>query len=225
MTEPSSGHISVYKTNKAPVPEDGRLFSPVFERNSPPMIAALAPIFAGLTGTVVEIGSGTGQHAGAFQLAFPELVWQPSDLMAHHRASIEGWRSHLRLPPRPAWDLDAATDWAALPEVAALDDLQAVVAMNVIHIAPVSVLHGIIDGAGKSLSAGGLLILYGPFREDGAFNSEGDKKFDATLRAENPEWGLRDLKDVRDLAAKARFELAQRIEMPANNRILVFSRL
>ncbi len=201
---------------------DGRLQSPTFARNSPPIIARLAPWLNGLAGPVLEIGSGTGQHAAAMALAFPDLQWWPSDPDAAHRASISAWQAHLRAPDRPALALDGAADWAADPGVAALGPLGAVVSMNVIHISPVAVARGIIAGAGKALGRGGLLIFYGPFKENGEHTGAGNAAFDRGLRAENPDWGLRDIADLTAWSAAAGLDREAVIAMPANNRIVLF---
>lgn len=222
MARPTSTHSAVYNAQNAPVAADGRLFSHVFERNCPPIIATLAPYLASRCGTVLEIGSGTGQHVGAFALAFPGLTWQASDREPDHRASITAWATYLRLSLAPPLALDAAHDWAASPEVGALGPLSAVVSINVIHIAPFAVAQGIVAGATKTLVSGGLLIFYGPFMVNGAHIGQGNAAFDAGLRAENPEWGLRDIADIESLATGAGFKFAGLHAMPANNRLLVF---
>lgn len=220
-TAPTSRHIARYHAGNADGAADGRLHSPVFARNSPPIIAALAPWLSERTGAALEIGSGTGQHAGAFALAFPGLDWWPSDPDPGHRASIAAWRASLRLPARAALDLDAAADWPLLPAVAVLGPLAAILALNVIHIAPVAVARGIVAGAGQALSPGGVLVFYGPFKEHGRHIGDGNAAFDAGLRAENPDWGLRDIAEIGTLAAKAGLGFAALQAMPANNRLLV----
>ena len=133
MARPTSTHIAAYNAGNSPVTPDGRLFSHVFDRNCPPIIAALTPYLALRSGTVLEIGSGTGQHAGACALAFPALIWQATDREPDHRASIVAWAAHLRLASPPPLALDGASDWAASPDVAALGPLTAVISMNVIQ--------------------------------------------------------------------------------------------
>ncbi|MCG6904839.1 MAG: class I SAM-dependent methyltransferase [Rhodobacter sp.] len=221
MAAPTSTHVAKYHAGNVPAAADGRLFSDVFLRNSPPLIAALAPLLAGRCGTVLEIGAGTGQHAGACALAFPSLTWQASDPDATHRASVSAWAAHLRLASPPPIALDAASDWATLPEITGIAPLTAVVAMNVIHIAPFAVAEGIVAGAGKSLAQGGLLIFYGPFKVHGAHIGDGNAGFDAGLRADNTEWGLRDVAEIEALARPAGLEFAALQAMPANNRLFV----
>ncbi|WP_102109227.1 DUF938 domain-containing protein [Oceaniglobus roseus] len=221
---PTSGHTARYSPANVESAPDGRLFSRVVARNSPPVIAALAPWLASASGTALEIGSGTGQHAANFALAIPRLAWQASDPDAGHRASAAAWAAHLGLSLPAPLDLDAAADWAAAPEVTALGPLAAVIAMNVIHIAPVAVLHGILAGAGKALAPGGLLILYGPMTEPGVQTGPGNAAFDANLRAENADWGLRDTAEIREKAAPHGLDFAALIAMPANNRLLILRR-
>jgi len=203
---------------------DGRLFSHVFERNSPPIIAALTPWLMSQRGTMLELGSGTGQHAGACALAFRGLTWQPSDPEPDHRISTAAWRAHLRLPPLPPLDIDAASNWAEMRAVQDLGLLTAVVSMNVIHIAPIEVARGIVAGAGKALDHGGLLIFYGPFKINGAHIGSGNEAFDEGLRAENPDWGLRDVTKIEALGRQAGLGFAALQAMPANNRLLILAR-
>jgi len=213
--------MAAYHAGNAPMTPDGRLFSHVFDRNGPPIIAALTPWLAQRSGAVLEIGSGTGQHAGACALAFPGLFWQPSDREVEHRKSVAAWAAHLRLESPAPLDLDASTDWAARDDVRALGPLNAVVSMNVIHIAPFAVTRGLVAGAGKALAPGGLLIFYGPFKINGAHVGRGNAAFDAGLRGENPEWGIRESADVQALGAEVGLGFAGMQAMPANNRLLV----
>ena len=219
---PSSGHIEKFRAIDPADKGDGRLRSPTFERNSPPIIASLAPWLGGRAGTVLEIGAGTGQHAGAFSLAFPHLDWWPSDPDPLHRASIAAWQNALNLGQRAPLALDASADWAADPDISRLGSLAAVISMNVIHIAPFSVTMGIVAGAGRTLARGGLLIFYGPFRENGAHTGAGNIAFDKGLRAEDAAWGVRDTADISALATDAGLDFAALIAMPANNRLLIF---
>lgn len=219
---PSSGHAALYTPDNADHAEDGRLFSPVFPRNSPPLIAELARLFEGASGPVLEIGAGTGQHAGAFSLAFPALDWWPSDPDPGHRASIAAWAAFLRAPGRGPLDLDASTDWAGTPQIAALGPLTGVVSVNVIHIAPWAVAEGIVAGAARALAPGGLLAFYGPFTEQGRYDGDGNRAFDAQIRAANPAWGLREVDDLDALAAAAGLARHRLVPMPARNRLLVY---
>lgn len=201
---------------------DDRLESPTFLRNAPPIIATLSPYLRDRTGPVLEIGAGTGQHAAAFALAFPSLDWIASDPLATHRDSIAAWAEALIEGPRRPLALDAATDWARLPEVAALGPLTAVYAGNVTHIAPWAVTEGLLAGAALALAPVGRLFVYGPFREGDEFFGDGNHRFDQALRADDPAWGLRDIDALR-LAARARGLRLEAVHpMPANNHLLVF---
>ncbi len=188
------------------------------------MIAQLAIWLAGRTGSVLEIGAGTGQHAAAFGLAFPALDWWPSDRDAMHLASTTAWQMELRAPACPPLNIDAATDWAKTKPVQSLGPLTAVLSMNVIHISPIAVTHGIIAGAGQALAKDGLLIFYGPFMENGRHTGRGNIAFDQGLRAENPEWGLRDIADISEPALGAGLRFSGLVTMPANNRLLIYQR-
>lgn len=197
---------------------DPRLRAPAAGRNREALRAALGPYFDGRVGLVLEIGSGTGEHVLDWAGAFPGLEWQPSDPDPAHRASIDAWAAEGAGRIRPAIDLDAAAAWPRLGPLAA------VISVNVIHIAPWAVAEGIVAGAGALVAPGGLLIFYGPFREGGAHTGEGNARFDATLRAQNPAWGIRDLEAVADRAAAAGFGSPVITGMPANNRLVVFER-
>ncbi|WP_088623985.1 DUF938 domain-containing protein [Oceanicola sp. 22II-s10i] len=218
--QPTSAHVARYTPDRHADYGDARLSSPVFPRNSPPLIAALTPWLGGRTGKVLEIGCGTGQHGAAFELAWPGIAWQASDPYPEHCASAESWRLALKLPSRDTLALDAAADWG--PEVTAAGPFTAVFTANVIHIAPPAVLAGILRGAPQVLGPCGLLIFYGPFMENGRHTGEGNARFDAGLRADNPDWGLRDIADLREGAAAEGLEMAAVLAMPANNRVLIF---
>jgi SAM-dependent methyltransferase len=203
---------------------DGRMFSPVFLRNAPPLIAALARLIGDESGPVLEIGAGTGQHAAAFALAFPRLDWWPSDPDPVHRRSIAAWAAELGAPPRPPFAIDAGADWAGHDGIRALGPLAAILAANVTHIAPFAVTEGIVAGAGRALRPGGVLLLYGPFRVGGDFMGDGNRAFDAGLRAEDPAWGLREIDEIDALACTAGLRPEARLPMPANNLLGVWRR-
>ncbi len=217
-------HTARYVTKAGSDAADPRLTSPVFERNCPPMIAALTPLFEGRSGPVLEIGAGTGQHAAAFAAAFPALTWWASDPVAAHRASIAAWSAASGAAVQGPLDLDAAGDWAARADIAALGPLTAIVSMNVIHIAPIAAAEGIFHGAAKALGEDGLLMFYGPFTENGRHISESNAAFDAGLRADDPSWGVRDVEALAAFAAPLGLARHALLEMPANNRLLVFRR-
>jgi hypothetical protein len=195
--------------------------APAAERNRAPILAVLKDILPE-TGLVLEIASGTGQHAAAFATAFPKLTWQPSDPAPHARASIDAWRqveqAENLLPPM---DLDTSrSDWNHAIEGSPV----AILCINMIHIAPWAACAGLIRGSGCLLPAGGPLYLYGPFRRGGAHTAPSNAAFDRALRAENPEWGVRDLEAVAELAEAAGLHQERSVAMPANNLSVVFQR-
>ncbi len=204
----------------------GRLDAPAFHRNKGPLGAALKPLLDGREGDVLEIGSGTGQHAMTFAAEFKSLTFWPSDPLAEHVDSIDAWRTYSGLPNvKPATCLDVLHPlWRLQDREIAVESLTGIVSINVIHIAPWPVAEAIIAGAGKYLAPNGLLIFYGPFKKDGRHNSHGNRDFDGALRARDPQFGIRDLTDLSACAAANGLRLSDEIEMPANNRTLVFRR-
>ncbi len=198
----------------------GALASPAAARNTGPILEVLRAHMPG-RGRVLEIAAGSGQHAAAFAAALPGLAWTPSDPSAEARASIAAWAATADLPnlrPSPALDvLDPAT-WPEEP-------LQAVVCINMIHISPWAATEGLMALAGSRLAVGGLLALYGPFRETEAPLAPSNAAFDESLRAREPAWGLRDRDAVAAAAKAAGLALTRRVEMPANNLMLLFRRV
>jgi SAM-dependent methyltransferase len=218
-------HIARYSPENTASEGDGRLRSPSFGRNFTPIRDALRSILVDREGTVLEIGSGTGQHIAHWAGEFPGLRWAPSDIHTAHHASIAAWGAALGCAnlAEPLF-LDAATDWAGEPPVRALGKLTAVLSCNVIHIAPWAVARGLVRGAARVLAPGAPLILYGPFKEGGRHTGAGNAGFDDNLRAENPDWGVRDLDEVSALAVEAGFGPARVTRMPANNLLAAFAR-
>ena len=214
-----------YSAETVPSEPDGRLHSPSFERNWPPITEGLRPLLQGRSGAVLELGSGTGQHIAHWARAFPGLTWVPTDIHADHHTSIAAWGRAVGAESLAApLDLDAGRDWADDPAVRALGPLAAVLAVNVIHITPWAVAEGVVAGAARALAPGAHLVLYGPFRRGGEHTAPSNAEFDAALRAENPEWGVRDLDAVAALADGAGLGPAVVREMPANNLLVAFPR-
>jgi SAM-dependent methyltransferase len=170
-------------------------------------------------GLVLELASGSGEHVVHFAGDLPDLVFQPSDPDPTARASIDGWADASGLANiRPALALDAtATPWP----IAAAD---AILCINMIHIAPWSAARGLIAGAVRVLSPAGVLYLYGPFKRDGAHTAPSNEAFDRSLRGQNPDWGVRELEAVAALAMTAGFSTPLIVPMPANNLSLIFRR-
>jgi cyclopropane fatty-acyl-phospholipid synthase-like methyltransferase len=188
-------------------------------RNREPILVVLKRILPA-RGVVLEIASGTGEHAVHFAAGLPHLTWQPTDRDPAARQSVEEHRASAGLPNLlAALELDAsARSWP----VARAD---AVVAINMIHIAPWTAAEGLMAGSERTLPPGGVLYLYGPFREDGRHTAPSNADFDASLRARNAEWAVRDLGQVSDLARAHGLALVERVSMPANNLSLVFRSL
>jgi SAM-dependent methyltransferase len=197
-------------------PVDARRFAPAAARNRGPILDVLRRVLPG-RGLVLEIGSGTGQHVAHLAAALPSLRWQPSELDRDLHASIAAWSDGLDNVRAPI-ALDArCTPWP-------VPVLAAVFSANVIHIAPWDVCLGLLGGAGRHLAPGGVLVLYGPYRIGGGHTAESNAAFDRQLREMDPSFGVRDLEAVRDAAAIHGLELAERVEMPANNQTVVFAR-
>jgi SAM-dependent methyltransferase len=209
-----------------PLPEDGRLDAAAFHRNHAAISSVLENLLEGRTGNVLEIGSGTGQHAVALASRWPAVTWWPTDLNDNHLRSIAAWRTRARLDNvKPPVRLDASqNDWR-LAALGLPSSFIAIFCANVIHISPWAVAEGLFAGAARHLAADGRLFLYGPFKRDGQHNAPSNAAFDESLRRQNPEWGVRDIAELRTLAAANQLRLAQISEMPSNNAVLTFKRI
>lgn len=220
-------YIVEFGKDGRPTEPDGRLDAPAFHRNHQAIRAVLQRFLAGKSGDVVEVGSGTGQHVVDFARHFPDITWWPSDLNERHLKSIAAWRAHARLPNmRSPLRIDL-TDPAWCPEMRngnGPGELLALFCANVIHIAPWCVAEGLFAGATRTLRPEGWLFLYGPFKRGGQHTAASNAAFDKSLREGDPEWGVRELEAVEELAASAGLSLIEIAEMPANNLTLVFGR-
>jgi SAM-dependent methyltransferase len=184
--------------------------APATARNREPLADVLREVLPA-SGTVLEIASGTGEHAAYFAGLFPHLKWQPSDSDPDAIASIEAWQAdsgagNLLAPVL----LDAAGTWP-------LDAADAILCVNMVHISPWSATLGLLSGAGRVLPAGAPLILYGPYRRAGVATAPSNEAFDESLRSRNPDWGLRALEDVVGEAEANGLRFERVVEMPANN--------
>ncbi len=204
-----------------PPAHEGRLDAPAFHRNCEPIWQAISPLLPS-EGAILEIGSGTGQHVTTYAARTPHLTWYPSDVLESHLASIEAWRRQTRLSNlQPPQRIDLThPDWACVPG----GPLAAMLCINVLHISSWAVSQNLIAGAARVLAPNGNLFVYGPFMRDGVHTAPGNASFDASLRAQNPEWGVRDIRDLAALASTHKLHLADVIAMPANNFVLVFAR-
>jgi SAM-dependent methyltransferase len=198
--------------------DDGRWFTPSADRNKGPILAVLQRVLP-RTGLVLEIASGTGQHVAHFAKALPGLDWQPSDAEPAFRDSIRAWIALEKLAnARPPVDLDVCS----LPWPVARAD--ALLCINMLHVAPWAATQALFRGAGEVLADGGVVFLYGPYRRFGRHTAASNEAFDAQLKASDPAWGLRDLEAVVDLAGQAGLGLADVVDMPANNLSVVLRR-
>jgi SAM-dependent methyltransferase len=197
--------------------DDARLTAPAAARNRDPILAIL-PRLLPSTGLVLEVASGTGEHCAHFAAGLHHLMWQPTALPPENRASVDAWCGDLP-NVRRAIALDAtASAWP-------VDRADAVLCINMIHIAPWAATEGLLAGAARILPPGGPLILYGPFLREGVATALSNCDFDASLRARDPELGIRALRDVAAVAEGAGFGAPEVTEMPANNLTVAFRRL
>jgi SAM-dependent methyltransferase len=193
--------------------------APSAARNRDAILAVLSRVLP-KAGIVLEIASGTGQHAVHCAAALPGVTWQPSDPDAASRESIEAWREEAALANLNApIALDVRNEPWDVP-----DSLDGIVCINMIHIAPWEAAEALFEGAGKRLARDGVLYLYGPYKRDGAHTAPSNAAFDAQLRATDARWGVRDLEAVTALGRRAGLSLQEVVPMPANNFSLVFRR-
>jgi SAM-dependent methyltransferase len=214
--------ILQYDRAAAPSAADGRLDGPNFYSNHEPIWSALSQYLNAARGDVLELGSGTGQHVCTFAHRTPQLAWSPSDIFDSHLVSIDAWRrfaglTNVRAPQRidltePSWT------WQGEGKLAAM------LCINVLHISPWPASQNLIAGAGRLLRVGGKLFIYGPFKRDGAHIAPSNAAFDASLRAQNPQWGVRDVRELDALAQSTGLTPADIVPMPANNFVLAFTR-
>jgi SAM-dependent methyltransferase len=222
MVEPSDG--------QRPLPrEHGRRYAPAAERNREPILAVLR-VHLPRRGTVLEIASGTGQHAVHCAPALAPRHWLTSDPNPAARASIAAWlaaadadnlHGPLTVDVTEADWPQAIQTWRQAHDP--VPPVTAVVAINLIHISPWAACEGLIQGAAMLLPVGGVLYLYGPYYRQGA-TAPSNEAFDASLRAQDPNWGVRELETVVALTAQHQFSLTQVIEMPANNLSVLFQK-
>ncbi len=202
-------------------PNDGRLYAPATERNRDAILEILERVLPN-PGTVLEIASGTGEHAAYFAPKLAPRRWWPSDVSAPMLKSIAAWAKETKarylLPPI---ELDVCqTPWPV--EEDAKRSVDAIVNINMVHISPWSACEALLAGAGRILPENGVLYLYGPFKRGGKHTALSNETFDTWLKDQTPEWGVRDLEAVEGTAKVHHLILKEAIEMPANNFSLVF---
>lgn len=201
------------------VPAQGpRRSAPAALRNRQPIAEVLGE-WLPERGLVLELASGTGEHAVFFAERFPALEWQPSDIHPDALSSITAWRDASGLANvRAPLTIDASSrDWS-------IDNADAVLSINMVHISPWASALGLLDGAARLLAAGAPLILYGPWLTKEVETAPSNLEFDAQLKARDPEWGLRCVETFAEAAAERGLELEQTRAMPANNRMLLLRR-
>jgi SAM-dependent methyltransferase len=197
---------------------DPKLHHPHVARNREPILAVLKRLLPERA-LVLEVASGSGEHAAYFAKALPSVSWLPSDIDTKALASIAAFRAeaaiaNLLAPVR----LDVTSkSWP-------VKRLNAVVCNNMTHISPWAASEGLMAGAARTLRTGGILFLYGPYKIDGRHTARSNQEFDAYLREQDPEWGIRDLTDMRALAARHGMTLSETVPMPANNLSVIFRR-
>lgn len=198
--------------------QDLKFSSPSALRNRDPIWNVLQKVLPE-NGTMLEIASGSGEHAIHYAARLPNLIWQPSDPSDKARASIKAWSDEEGfenlLPPL---DIDVTSEtWP-------IDHADAMLAINMVHISPWAATVGLMKGAGRLLPSGGSLTLYGPYRQEGREFVESNVEFDVWLRNQNSDWGIRQLEDVASLAKQSGLSLSSVVDMPANNLCVIFKR-
>jgi hypothetical protein len=218
---------------------DARRHAPATSRNREPILAILCEELPP-SGRVLEIASGTGEHAAAFAAALPQIMWQPTDPDSDALASIAAWRDaegspNLLAPfaldaAAPVWPVEQADAVVCININSNSCDQQksaiydACVCINMVHISNWTATVGLFKGCAKVLAPGAPLILYGPYIEDGIDTAASNMEFDRSLKERNPEWGLRNVADMDKVAAEFGFKRTTRVEMPANNLMLIYRR-
>ena len=216
--EPSPYLVTVSDDNHG----DRKHLSPSATRNTDAILTALKPLLP-VSGLVLEIASGTGQHCAAFARQFPGLTFQPSDPDPAARASIDAWCNEASTGNiHPVLDLNVASqDWSATVQ----GPVTAIIAINLLHISPWVAATGLFAGAARLLGPDGMVVCYGAYKRGGRHTAPSNAEFDASLTHRNPDWGVRDVNDVTDVARLNGLDLAQSIDMPSNNLLLVWRRI
>ena len=204
---------------------DNRLFFPAAKRNKTFIGDVLSRIIQ-KNGSILEIGSGSGEHGVAFQKRFPETIWQTSDPDLRHRQSISSWilyeKLNMKMPQPLAIDVEI-TPWKISSELSL--SLQVIVSINLIHISSWNCTRSLFKESGKLLSNGKYLMLYGPFKIDNEHISQSNYLFDKSLKMQNNNWGVRNLDEVNKEAYNNGFAQKELICMPANNLSIIYKKV
>ncbi len=202
---------------------DNRQYAPACERNKTPILEVLKRVLP-TSGTVLEIASGTGEHAIFVAGQLPGIKWQPSDINPDAIASITSWIEHEQLtniyPP-----ISLNIENYLIEEKPSLNNITAMVCINMIHISPWSACVQLMKVANRILSEGGILYLYGPYKRNNEHTARSNESFDQSLRRQNAAWGVRNLEDVILLANGENLQLEEIVEMPANNLSVVLKKM
>ncbi|GAA6620067.1 DUF938 domain-containing protein [Scytonema sp. NUACC26] len=212
--------------------DDARKYAPATQRNREPILEVLLNVLPP-NGTILEVASGTGEHAVFFAPHLKPRKWLPSEPNPQLRTSIAAWSANLLCenlyPPididvcAPVWSVekDASPKWSHIDDLER-SPITAIVNINMIHIAPWSACLGLMAGAGRILPPGGILYMYDPFKVDGKHTAPSNEAFDESLQSQNPEWGVRDLNDIVNAARTQNLTLVKTYQMPANNLSVIF---
>lgn len=202
---------------------DARQYAPATQRNREPILEVLQRVLPP-TGNILEIASGTGEHAVFFAPRLVPRYWIPSDRESLLLDSIAAWKDHNPVEnlAKPLYINASESSWIVEEKGINID---AIVNINMIHISPWSACLGLMAGAGRILTAGGILYLYGPFKRNRKHTASSNASFDLSLRDRNSEWGVRNLEDVIDVAQTQGLDLQEIVPMPANNFSVIFKRL
>lgn len=202
---------------------DAKQYAPATQRNREPILQVLQKILPP-TGNILEISSGTGEHAVYFAPRLVPRIWIPSEPQLYLRESIAAWREDFLCDYlAPPIEIDATDDYWVVETQKV--EIAAIVNINMIHIAPWSACLGLMAGAGRILPNGGILYLYGPYKQGGKHTAPSNEAFDESLQSHNQSWGVRNLEDVINVALEQGLELVEVIEMPANNLSVVFQKV
>jgi hypothetical protein len=197
---------------------DPRLYRPHVARNRDPILQVLKRVLPS-QGLILEVASGSGEHAAHFAKELPSLTWQPSDPDPQALASIAAHRTAADVP-----NLLSPLHLDVMSQPWPLERADALMCNNMIHISPWAACAGLFAGAQRVLPAGAILYLYGPYKIDGRHTAQSNQDFDVSLRTQNAQWGIRDLADVTELARRHDFALVETVPMPANNLSVVLRR-
>ena len=201
---------------------DLKQYAPATQRNREPILEVLLRVLPP-SGNILEIASGTGEHSLFFAPAFSPRQWIPSDPNPIARNSIEAWRQESLIDNiQSPLNINVEDDrWVIETEKL---NITTIININMIHISPWNACLGLMEGAKRILPSGGILYLYGPYKQEGKHTAPSNKSFDQSLRSQNPEWGVRNLEDVVKVAEDKGFILQEKIEMPANNLSVIFKK-